>query len=1098
MNMSEESAISLALCNLEEKMRSSSSQQLLEGTIERRIVYSRILHVTLRMLESSSGGVEVTDSKVASKVTTYQSLLEILLRSDITLPYFTTNDGNTLPDVMHALISCFKSFFLEACKPSASQLIRDISLELLFCVCRIANTRETTVLKERTLSLVTAVLFGVQIKHFVSWMDLGECLKSFPGLYLKENDFCEKTRNTCFGKMLASLVNTMTSNSDNTKMALEAEALLILKIISGREYILLSNALSIFSNSNHGEKQVLCLPILHLLRIVFESNEATDAERKEKIDSQTICILSSLAAKGEDVVSLLSSIENKNMEVNTTSIDDTDVNMPMADDDENSIDSSSGMTSAQSMRARTSARTVRRQDVQTIPKLDQLYHSKVLDARKEVLMNMKHAKHISRDDLSFAGKTARDIGGSRLLLDLGICIFLKDESIKEDVKEKLLLSRSVYVDVVSNLLQHCTGVKPRSSALSPLLSKLAFQTDLLEGFYDYTISQFEIINKKTNHEATAKAYAAITCFCDLFVQRLMTMDDEEFLASYTSKKLNMKPSSKIRVVDVVKSLRDLLYELYWSKPVISDDFMAPTMATTGDSALQCQRARALLSGTKLWNALYERWSRLLRSAKFCEESCWCFPYLRQKTHEDQAIEDINDSVDSDDERTPRETLLDEESDALAASFRDPKMARILTSIPYSIPFERRVRLFDALVRSNMRKAQDESEDIERMVRSMQQGEDVEFTGREQVQIRRDQLYNDSMEQLNRLGQNLKKRVQVSFTNQHGSREAGIDGGGVFKEFLDDLIKDAFDPNSKHGTFQGPLFLETPLQTLSVNTRLPVTQEVLSHYQFLGRVLGKAVYESILVEPQFCLPFLAQLLGKHNALDDLKNLDPELYRNLRSLREMNSENIDALCETFIVTTERSGSSKSQTVELIPGGSSIAVTKDNAVRYIHLRAHRRLNIDSNVQTNAFLNGFRDLIPASWVRLFSPYELQRLIGGNDELKGIDVKDLKAAITYGGGYHPSQEVMHWFWNIVEEMTTDQQRKLLKFITSCSRPPLLGFGSMNPRICICQVRISVEVRLPTSATCMNLLKLPNYQSKEVMKEKLIYAIESGSGFELS
>jgi len=359
-------------------------------------------------------------------------------------------------------------------------------------------------------------------------------------------------------------------------------------------------------------------------------------------------------------------------------------------------------------------------------------------------------------------------------------------------------------------------------------------------------------------------------------------------------------------------------------------------------------------------------------------------------------------------------------------------------------------------------------------------------------------YNDSMEQLNKLGHNLKKKVQVTFTNQHGSREAGIDGGGVFKEFLDDLIKDAFDPSAKHGTFQAPLFVESPLQTLCVNTRLPVTREVLSHYQFLGRVLGKAVYESILVEPQFCLPFLAQLLGKHNALDDLKNLDPILYRNLRSLRDMSAEDIDALCETFIVTTERSDSSKSQTVELIPGGSSIAVTKENAVRYIHLRAHRRLNIDSNVQTNAFLSGFRDLIPASWVRLFSPYELQRLIGGNDEVKGIDIKDLKAAITYGGGYHPSQEVMHWFWEIVEEMTPNQQRKLLKFITSCSRPPLLGFGSMNPRICICQVRISVEVRLPTSATCMNLLKLPNYRSKEVMREKLIYSIESGAGFELS
>ena len=40
--------------------------------------------------------------------------------------------------------------------------------------------------------------------------------------------------------------------------------------------------------------------------------------------------------------------------------------------------------------------------------------------------------------------------------------------------------------------------------------------------------------------------------------------------------------------------------------------------------------------------------------------------------------------------------------------------------------------------------------------------------------------------------------------------------------------------------------------------------------------------------------------------------------------------------------------------------------------------------------------------------------------------------------------------------------------------------------------------RLPTAATCMNLLKLPPYTSKEAVKEKLLYAITSGSGFDLS
>jgi len=40
--------------------------------------------------------------------------------------------------------------------------------------------------------------------------------------------------------------------------------------------------------------------------------------------------------------------------------------------------------------------------------------------------------------------------------------------------------------------------------------------------------------------------------------------------------------------------------------------------------------------------------------------------------------------------------------------------------------------------------------------------------------------------------------------------------------------------------------------------------------------------------------------------------------------------------------------------------------------------------------------------------------------------------------------------------------------------------------------------RLPTSSTCFNLLKLPNYQKKSTLREKLRYSINSNTGFELS
>jgi hypothetical protein len=266
-------------------------------------------------------------------------------------------------------------------------------------------------------------------------------------------------------------------------------------------------------------------------------------------------------------------------------------------------------------------------------------------------------------------------------------------------------------------------------------------------------------------------------------------------------------------------------------------------------------------------------------------------------------------------------------------------------------------------------------------------------------------------------------------------------------------------------------------------------------------------ESILVEPQFCLPFLNKLLGKQNSLDDLKNLDPEYYRNLISLRHLSAGETNDLGLAFELHD-----SATSTIELMPGGSAIPVSKENVIQYIHLAAHQKMNVQGARQTAAFLNGFRDIIPSQWVRLFSAYELQKLISGDDAVKGIDVHGMMAAMRYSGGFHPSQDIVHWLWEVVDEMTPEQQRKFLKFMTSCSRQPLLGFSSMVPAPCIQQTRLREDhrgndiaedlgtgnIRLPTSSTCMNLLKLPKYTSKEMLKEKLLYAIEAAAGFELS
>ena len=69
-------------------------------------------------------------------------------------------------------------------------------------------------------------------------------------------------------------------------------------------------------------------------------------------------------------------------------------------------------------------------------------------------------------------------------------------------------------------------------------------------------------------------------------------------------------------------------------------------------------------------------------------------------------------------------------------------------------------------------------------------------------------------------------------------------------------------------------------------------------------------------------------------------------------------------------------------------------------------------------------------------------------------------------------------------------------FVTACSRPPLLGFRELHPPFAIHPV--PEQDRLPSASTCMNVLKLPKFADLKTMKDKLLLAIKSCSGFELS
>ena len=183
-----------------------------------------------------------------------------------------------------------------------------------------------------------------------------------------------------------------------------------------------------------------------------------------------------------------------------------------------------------------------------------------------------------------------------------------------------------------------------------------------------------------------------------------------------------------------------------------------------------------------------------------------------------------------------------------------------------------------------------------------------------------------------------------------------------------------------------------------------------------------------------------------------------------------------------------------------------------RYVHLMADYRLNRQIEAQSRAFVAGVHSVVPLSWLRLFTTPELQPLINGVDA--PIDVNDLRRHTRYAGGYNELTPTVRDLWRVVADFSHEDRALLLKFVTSCSKPPLLGFKYLQPPFTVqCVSGDGGETpsvlaffgmgrnetqRLPTASTCFNLLKLPNFKSRAVLRERLLYAIRSASGFELS
>ena len=342
----------------------------------------------------------------------------------------------------------------------------------------------------------------------------------------------------------------------------------------------------------------------------------------------------------------------------------------------------------------------------------------------------------------------------------------------------------------------------------------------------------------------------------------------------------------------------------------------------------------------------------------------------------------------------------------------------------------------------------------------------------QLSVRREQAFLDSFKSLYyKSGDEMKYgKLSIRF---HG--EEGVDAGGVTREWFQVMSRQMFDAN--YALF---VPVASDRTTFHPNKLSGVNQEHLTFFKFIGRVIGKALYEGRALDCHFSRAVYKRILGKPVSIKDMETLDLDYYKSLLWMLE--NDITDIITETFSIEVDEFGVTK--IVDLIENGRNVPVTEENKQEYVQLVVEYRLTGSVKLQLEEFLKGmhgqtiasmkclhcagFHDVIPSELISIFDEQELELLISG---LPDIDVDDWKSNTEYHN-YSASSSQIQWFWRAVRSFDKEERAKLLQFVTGTSKVPLNGFKELEGMNGFSRFNIHRDYgnkdRLPSSHTCFN------------------------------
>jgi hypothetical protein len=185
--------------------------------------------------------------------------------------------------------------------------------------------------------------------------------------------------------------------------------------------------------------------------------------------------------------------------------------------------------------------------------------------------------------------------------------------------------------------------------------------------------------------------------------------------------------------------------------------------------------------------------------------------------------------------------------------RTTALLSLLRAAPQCVPFTVRLELFRQMLQ------QDKSRGRWQLSPADGGPRPIKLT------VRRDVLLSDAYKALGTVGHTIKGRLQVTFVNSQGVCEAGLDQGGPMKELLEQVVAAGTQP--EYGLF-------TATEDTGLIYPHPAAEAIpggLGLLEFMGMMVGKALYDGILLNLAFAPFFLKSLQGGRAGLDDLAGL-----------------------------------------------------------------------------------------------------------------------------------------------------------------------------------------------------------------------------------